>query len=199
VILRVPVGDPPYDRHRLDGGQSAVRRWGVRNDGGRVDDRVELRPVLAGDEAFLLDVFASTRELERAGAEWTEASWDAFLHSQLEAQRTHYEARFPGSVHQVILHDSVPVGRIWVYRGQDEIRLLDIAILPERRGRGIGSHLIRELQVEAQAAALPLRHSVEIDNPRARQLYERLGFAPIQTRGIHTLMEWRSSALDAPT
>ena len=170
----------------------------MHREGERVDGRVELRSVRAEDEAFLLEVFASTREPEYAGANWTEEAWDAFLRSQLEAQRTHYETRFPGSVHQVILHADVLAGRIWVYRGEDEIRLLDIAILPEHRGRGIGSHLIRELQVEARASTLPLRHSVEIDNPRARQLYERLGFVPIQTRGIHTLMEWRSSAFDTP-
>ena len=154
---------------------------------------IELRPVRASDEGFLLRVFSSTREPERYVAHWEDEEWSAFVRMQFDAQRRHYQTHFPDAKHRVVLRDGEPVGRIWVLRTRDEIRLLDVAILPEHRGCGIGTYLIRSLQADARAAGVPLRHSVELDNRGARRLYERLGFAAIETQGLHTLMEWDAS------
>ena len=154
---------------------------------------ITLRPVGDRDERFLRQVYAGTREPERRAARWEDEEWDAFVRMQYEAQRRHYQTHFPDAEHRIILSNGEPVGRIWVLRADDEIRLLDIAILPECQGRGIGTHLIRSLQTDARAACVPLRHSVELDNCRARRLYERLGFSAIETHGLHTLMEWDSS------
>ena len=154
---------------------------------------ITLRPVKAADERFLLRVYAGTREQERHVARWEDEEWGAFVRMQYEAQRRHYQSHFPDAEHRIVLRDGEPVGRIWVLRAEDEIRLLDIAILPEHQGRGIGTHLIRSLQTDARAACVPLRHSVELDNRGARHLYERLGFAAIETHGLHTLMEWDPS------
>ncbi len=156
-------------------------------------DVIALRPVLAGDEELLFGIYAGTREAERDAAAWTDGEWEEFVRMQFEAQRRHYSTHFPSAEHSIVLHRGEPVGRIWVHRAVDEIRLLDIAVLPEHRRRGIGTRLIRNLQEEARAAAVPLRHSVELGNPGARRLYERLGFTEVETRGLHTLMEWRST------
>ena len=154
---------------------------------------ITLRPAEPDDEGFLLRVYAGTREPERCAGQWRDEEWGAFVRMQYEAQRRHYQAHFPDAEHRIILSNGEPVGRIWVLRAEDEIRLLDIAILPECQRRGIGTHLIRSLQTDARAACVPLRHSVELDNCRARRLYERLGFSAIETHGLHTLMEWDSS------
>ena len=162
-------------------------------------DAIALRPVDAGDEGFLLRVYAGTRDQERRVVHWEDEEWDAFVRTQYKAQRSHYRTHFPGAEHRIVLHDREPVGRIWVLRAEDEIRLLDIAILPEHRGRGIGTRLIRSLQRDARTAGAPLRHSVEVDNHRARHLYERLGFVAIETHGLHTLMEWDPAPSGART
>ena len=52
---------------------------------------------------------------------------------------------------------------------------MDIALLPEYRGRGIGTALLEELLVEADATGRRVTIHVERFNP-ARRLYERLGF-----------------------
>ncbi len=157
---------------------------------------IELRPVRVRDEERLLGIYASTREAERDAASWTDEEWEGFVRMQFEAQRRHYETHFPNAEHSIVLRDGEPVGRIWVLRAADEIRLLDIAVLPEHRRCGIGTRLIRELQEEARAAGVPLRHSVELGNPGARRLYERLGFTEVRTHGLHTLMEWNSTEDD---
>ena len=157
---------------------------------GALSDAIEVRPVRPDDEPLLLRVYASTREPERSLGRWDDETWREFVRTQFEAQRRHYALHFPSAEHSIVLRDGEPVGRTWVHRSADEIRLLDIAVLPEHRRHGIGTHLIRALQGEASAAGVPLRHSVELGNPGARRLYERLGFAAVRTRGLHTLMEW---------
>ena len=86
--------------------------------------------------------------------------------------------------------DGQPAGRLYVARGSDEIRIVDIALLPESCNRGIGTTLLRGLQSEAAAAGKPLRIHVERFNPALR-LYERLGFRQIDDRGVYLFMEWR--------
>lgn len=159
-------------------------------DGEVPEDGIVLRPVEEGDRALLLRVFASTREDERGLVDWSDEQWDAFIRMQFEAQCRHYAMHFLGSEHLVIQRSGYPVGRIWVHRGATEIRLLDVSLLAEHRGRGIGTYLIRRLQSQARRAKLPVHHSVEVANEGARRLYERLGFKAVETCGLHIAMEW---------
>lgn len=164
-------------------------------DGKPPELEITLRPVLERDRSLLLQVYASTREGERCLVDWSDEQWDDFVRMQFDAQRRHYTLRFPGSEHAVIQCGGCPVGRIWIHRGSTEIRLLDVSILAEHRRRGIGTYLIRQLQSEARRAELPLHHSAEMTNEGARRLYERLGFRPVETHGLHILMEWIPSEL----
>ena len=152
---------------------------------------VTLRSVCADDEAFLLQVYTSTRLDELASAAWDEAQREAFLRLQFAAQQRHYETHFPEADHQLILLGDRPIGRLYVARNTDEVRILDIALLPEHRSSGVGSSIIKEILAEAAKAEKPVRIYVESFNPSLR-LFERLGFSPVQDIGTHLLMEWRS-------
>jgi len=110
---------------------------------------VELRPVTASDDEFLLSVYASTRADELAQAEWAEGQKEMFLRWQFDLQRREYDARFPDASYNVILVDQQPVGRIWVGSDDEQIRLLDIALLPEFQSRGIGTALLERLKNDA--------------------------------------------------
>jgi GNAT superfamily N-acetyltransferase len=160
---------------------------------------VTLRPVMAEDEEFLLAVYASTREAELAQVEWAEGQKEAFLRMQFDAQRREYSARFPDAGYDVILVGSRPAGRIWVGRTADELRLLDIALLPEHQNRGVGGLLLGRLMEEARAVRKPLRHMIFILNTDARRFYERLGFEVVEVfNGAYLHMEWRpDGACDA--
>jgi ribosomal protein S18 acetylase RimI-like enzyme len=70
-----------------------------------------------------------------------------------------------------------------------EIRLVDIALLPEHRGRGIGGALLRGLLDEGAVSGRRVSMHVERSNPALR-LYERLGFERVKDDGIYWLMEW---------
>jgi ribosomal protein S18 acetylase RimI-like enzyme len=152
--------------------------------------QVALRPAAPADRDFLLRVYASTREEELAMTSWDEGQKRAFLEAQFAAQDAWYRERYPGAALDVILADGVPAGRFYVHRREREIRLMDIALLPAYRGRGIGSSLLNGLFAEAAAAGKTVTIHVEAYNP-ARRLYERLGFTQIGEHGIYHLMEWR--------
>jgi GNAT superfamily N-acetyltransferase len=119
---------------------------------------------------------------------WPVDQQRAFLEQQFTAQHRSYAAQFPGADHDIILLGAQPIGRLFVHRTDREIRLVDIALLPEHRGGGRGTVLIRKLLEEATAERKPFRLRVAMDNP-ARRLYLRLGFKTHGDEGIHTEME----------
>jgi len=147
-----------------------------------------LRPAGAGDRDFLLQVYASTREEELRLVDWSDEQKAAFVRQQFEAQDAYYRDNYDPVTFDVIEVDGASAGRLYVARWDDEIRIIDIALLPEYRGRGIGTELLRALLDEAAEAWKRLSIHVELNNP-ARRLYDRLGFTPIEERGLYLLME----------
>jgi ribosomal protein S18 acetylase RimI-like enzyme len=156
----------------------------------RTRSSVPLRIAGPEDFDFLARVYASTRTEELAPVPWSPEQKHAFLRAQAEAQDKYYRENYTTAEFLVILDGDVPAGRLYVDRWPDEIRLMDISLLPEHRGKGIGTRLLRDLQGEARAAGKALRIHVERMNP-ALGLYERLGFKPVEDRGVYHLMEWR--------
>lgn len=153
-------------------------------------NQVCLREVVSGDEIFLFRLYASTRAAEMALVNWSPLQKDTFLQMQFNAQRRSYAVQFPDAYHQIVLVGDQPVGRIIIQQTSQYFLLIDLAILPEARGQGIGTHLIRSLQAEASQAGLPVHLHVETFNP-AQALYERLGFRKTSLEGIYIGMEWQ--------
>ena len=150
---------------------------------------VTLRPITPDDETFLYRLYASTRKEELAPLDWQEAQKETFLRMQFTAQHTFYTEQFPQAAFQLLVLGDEPIGRLYVDHRPDEIRILDIALLPAYRNRGIGTRLIVEILDRGAAAGLPVRMHVEQYNPALR-LYHRLGFRRIDDSGIHLLIEW---------
>lgn len=153
--------------------------------------RVVLRPAEESDYEGLVRVYASTRASELAQVTW----WDeeqklAFCRAQYGAQKDEYDARFPGAEYDVIELDGRTVGRVWVGRADEEIRLLDIALLPEAQRHGLGAAIVGALIEEARASQRRLRHMVFMLNTDARRFYERLGFRVFEDFGGYLHMEW---------
>ncbi|HKP10630.1 MAG TPA: GNAT family N-acetyltransferase [Blastocatellia bacterium] len=151
---------------------------------------LRLREADARDDDFLFALYASTRRDEMAAWGMEGAQQEMFLRLQYRAQQQRHAADGEQGRHQIILRGESAVGRIIVVRAPDEIRLADIALLPEHRGGGFGSALIRDLQDEAARSRLPVRLHVARDNRGSARLYERLGFAVTGDTGSHFKMEW---------
>lgn len=160
--------------------------------------RLRLKPVTSEDEEFLVSLYASTRADELAQVDWPEENKNAFIRWQFEMQRQEYNQRFPHAEYYVIVVDHRPAGRMWIGTDDHQIRLMDIAILPEFQNRGGGTQLVRWLIDRAKTAGKPLRHMVFMLNEDAHRFYERLGFVTIEELGAYKHMEYpkQSSAVD---
>jgi ribosomal protein S18 acetylase RimI-like enzyme len=134
-------------------------------------------------------VYASTRAAEMELVDWSESDKQAFLRQQFTAQRTYYQQHYATASFQVVLRGDAMVGRLYVNRGPTEIRIIDIALLPEYRGGGIGTRLLRDVLGEATRERKVVTIHVERFNP-ALDWYLRLGFKPIEDRGVYVLMRW---------
>jgi ribosomal protein S18 acetylase RimI-like enzyme len=162
----------------------------LKEDLSAVAAAVSLRPVTHEDEDLLLKIYAATREDEMQQAVgWTSEQKEGFLRWQLQLQREDYERRFPVADYRIILFEGEPAGRLWVGRTSEQIRLLDIAILPEFRNHKIGTYLLRNLIEESERAGIPLRHMIFKLNTEALRFYERLGFRLIEDDRMYLLME----------
>jgi GNAT superfamily N-acetyltransferase len=152
-----------------------------------------LRPETEADIPFLLRLYASTREEELAALPWGEEQKDAFLAQQFRAQRTHYRTYFADSAFDVLEQNGGPAGRLYLQARQTQLHVIDIALLPDWRGYGVGSAVLKALHAAARAAGKGVGIMVEKFNP-ARRLYERLGFTPIADHGVYLEMEWVGDA-----
>jgi ribosomal protein S18 acetylase RimI-like enzyme len=132
-------------------------------------------------------------EMERT--DWSDQFKTKFIHMQFLAQASHYRQHYPGAEYWMILHQEIPTGRLYLHERGDEIRIMDITILPDYRNLGIGTQVLKALQNIATPAGQRLSIHVERFNP-AQRLYLRLGFK-IQDKGdVYYFMEWSASTGD---
>jgi ribosomal protein S18 acetylase RimI-like enzyme len=150
--------------------------------------RVTLRPAEPGDEELLFRVYASTRTGELAVVPWNDSQKEVFVRAQFEAQDNWYREHYERATFEIVLVDGEPCGRLYLHRGEREIRIVDIALLPERRGEGVGGALLRDLLAEADEDGKRVSIHVERFNPALR-LYERLGFSLAEDKGVYLLLE----------
>ncbi len=153
---------------------------------------LHLRSIHSEDREFLFRVYAGTRAEELALTNWDQAQKQAFLTQQFEAQHHHYQTHYQGAQFDLILLDGQPIGRLYVARWREEIRIMDIALLPDYRNRGIGSGLLRDLLEEAAVIGKRLTIHVERYNPALR-LYQRMGFETVGETGVYLLLAAESA------
>lgn len=149
-----------------------------------------MRPETETDMPFLRRLYASTRWEELAITGWNGGQKLAFLDSQFGFQRYHYRTYYPTASWGVLEDHGMPAGRLYVHREPATLLVIDIALLPDWRGCGIGTALMRWVCTQARAAGKSVTVSVEKYN-RAQTLYRRLGFREISDEGVHWAMEWR--------
>jgi len=119
---------------------------------------------------------------------WNAAEIESFLRSQFELQTAHYRKHYPGAFYLLICDGEEPIGRFYVDRALEDIHVLDITLVPERRGQGIGASILGDLLTEAAASGKKVSLYVEKFNP-AQHLYARLGFRPVKDEGVYWLLE----------
>jgi GNAT superfamily N-acetyltransferase len=138
-------------------------------------DRITLRAGAGEDESFLYELYASTRQAEMAVLPWPPEAKDGFLRAQFEAQRNHYRSFYPAADHSIVVIESALAGRLYLDRQASQILIVDLTLLPEFQGRGIGRSLVSSLQEEAASLGKTLTGHVGRWNP-ASAFWKRMGF-----------------------
>ena len=149
---------------------------------------ITTRPITAADEPLVQAIYYTTREPELALLAWSAKQKADFIAMQFQAQRQDYQHRFPQANYDLIVVGDEPVGYLYVMRGEQEIRLLDIALMTAWRNQGIGTAVLRQLMAEATRTQRPLSYMVLRFNEAALRLYQRLGFQKAGEYGHHYLM-----------
>ena len=150
---------------------------------------ISLRAVEVGDEEFVYQVYASTREAEMALVDWTAEQKAAFLRMQVSAQTDHYKNYYPRAQYHVIQREDVLIGRLITDQSPKNILIIDITLLPQYRAAGIGTAVMKNLMSYAEEINLPIILRVEFFNP-ALNLYARLGFVKTGEMSIYHEMTW---------
>lgn len=155
-----------------------------------ISPAVTLRPVTDGDREFLFRLYASTRAGEKALTGWGDEQWEEFVRMQFQLQHAWYMQNYLHSSFNVVISTDTPAGRFYVNRMPGEIRIVDISLLPEYRGRGIGEGLMSDVLREGDERSVPVSLHVESNNP-ALTLYRRLGFQEEHFTGVCYFMKRR--------
>src|SRR4051812_18143603 len=147
------------------------------------------RPMADADLPFLARLYASTRTEELSVTSWSDGQKAAFLQSQFEAQHAHYQTHYTGTDFLVIMRAGEDIGRLYLARWSAEHRIVDIALRPQHRRKGLGLALLQDLLDEAAQNGKSVSIHVERFNP-AMGLYRRLGFVTAGETGAYDLMRW---------
>jgi len=154
---------------------------------------IAYRPMTDEDLLFVAALFASTRAEEVAATGWPPEMQRAFLDQQHRAQHQHYRNVYPDAEWLIIERAGDAIGRLYLHESDAELLLMDISLLPEQRGGGLGGAILADLLALAAGKGKPVSLHVEKFNP-ARRLYQRFGFTVMEEQGIYDRMEWRPSA-----
>lgn len=151
---------------------------------------ISFRAMVADDFDFIESLYISTRLEELALSGWSEEQKRVFLTQQHRAQHHHYQTHYDGTHWLILRQGERAVGRLYLAEWKDQVRIVDISLIPDARGHGFGGALLRDVIHWATGLGKPVWIHVEKNNP-ARRLYQRLGFTVIEDKGIYDLMEVR--------
>lgn len=148
------------------------------------------------DLTFLRDLYRSTRAEEVAAAGFDAFTAAIFLNSQFELQCRHFDAHYTiGGQRIVVTAQGRPIGRVELWASGADLRLVDLSLLPEWRGKGLGAALLAAVQQAADGRSVSL-HVDKLN--RAYRLYTRMGFRKAGDTGASWRMEWRAKAKRRP-
>lgn len=149
---------------------------------------ITFRKIDDSDIPFLKKVYRSTREDELNLTDWTDEQKEKFTDQQFEAQHSYYQQVYIDATFEIIFLDGQPAGRLYIWEAGNQIRIVDISLLPEFRNKGIGNRILNLLIEKSESGSKILSIHVECYN-RALSLYKRLGFEQKDQTGVYFYME----------
>jgi ribosomal protein S18 acetylase RimI-like enzyme len=173
-------------RNEVIVGQAVVTSQGV----------LSTRPEAASDKDFLFSLFESVKGPDITRMPVNDVMKSHLLHMQYRGMAQSYRARYASEAFSIVIINGKPAGRLIMDVTDDRIHIVYIALLPQWRGRGIGSAVMRAVLARACVLRLPCEATVAVDNVQSLQLWAALGFIERARDATDVILEWRPSPGD---
>jgi RimJ/RimL family protein N-acetyltransferase len=147
-----------------------------------------LRPEREEDAAFLAGLFRTSAGRDLSLLPIDEAMKDQLISMQFASQTTTYRAQFPAARFDIIEQDGEPIGRIVIDAGTEVGRIVDVALMLERRGQGLGTAIIGAV---TQRLARRVRCQVLAGNRASLSMFHRAGFRQVGDVPPFLHLEWQ--------
>lgn len=148
-----------------------------------------LRPVVEQrDLPLLFRIYAATRVDILTHDPWSREEKQRFLEQQFLIQHKAYMGGYETPEFYVVCRNGSDIGRLYLEERPSEIRIIDIALLPEFRNDRAGTALLQDILACADQRKKRVSIHVEKNNP-ALSLYQRLGFHKKNEIPFYDLME----------
>ncbi len=156
----------------------------------KITDEITLRPLREDETEFWREIFYDSVRSHFLSLNLPESETDNLIEFQYQAQSLDYEKNYPLVSNNIVLFNAERVGRLIYSTEHGDLHIIEMAILTEFRGRGIGTKLFRWFFDESRRSGLPIRFYVEKGNPAFR-LYRRLGFEVVADVNTHFQLAWK--------
>ncbi|MCS4306608.1 ribosomal protein S18 acetylase RimI-like enzyme [Rheinheimera pacifica] len=157
-------------------------------------DGLSVRPATAKDTVFLESLYQSTRD-DLSFLDAPEEQKAELMEMQFRAQTQGYGDAYPNAMYFIIEKHQEAIGKATLDFGPNEVRLIDLALIPAARGKGLGAAVVQAFQQASAAVAVPMTLTVLQENTAAKVLYQRLGFVTTAIQQPYELMIWYPPAM----
>lgn len=156
--------------------------------------QIALRPERADDAAFLFALFRSHSLVELTALPVDVATREALVRMQFTSQTKTYREQFPDARFDIVERDGIPVGRLIVDDDGAAACIVDFALLPDSRNRGLGTAIMRAVLAGLADPPRIVRCKVLCNNEPSLRMCQRAGFVHIGGDLPFMQLEWRPVA-----
>ena len=152
---------------------------------------VTLRPERPEDASFLYELFRGHTLQGLAAMPVDDAMKELLVRMQFRSQTQAYRDHYPNARFDILESDGVPFGRLIVHEHDDTATFVDFALLPERRGAGLGAAVIARVLAWVAERRAAVRLSILSNNEASLRMTRRIGFVRVGETPPYVEMEWR--------
>jgi Predicted acetyltransferase len=151
---------------------------------------ISLELVQTKHDDLLLKIFKESRQDFAWINGISEEQKETIIFQQFIAEREQLKFVYPEAELNVVILDKKPIGRLYIYYGKNEDRILEIGLLEDYRDRGIGTTIVTKVIEKAIEKGKVVSLQVAWFNHAAYRFYEQLGFQVVENKGIAYEMKY---------
>jgi ribosomal protein S18 acetylase RimI-like enzyme len=150
---------------------------------------IKLIHATENDSEFFMELFSEIKGSELLLHSWPPTIREQLLSMQYRGFMKSIQEEYPNHEDFLILFQSKMAGRLQIEKNDSFFRIINISLMPDFRGKGIGSYILKNILKEANLRQIPVELDVDVSNP-AFFVYQNLGFNIIYCDEVKILMKY---------